>query len=128
MLNIISFLAETVRDEIFFCNEAGEIFYLIGTVINLFKIIIPIIIVLLAILDLGKASMAGEEKEIKEAQKMLIKRLIYGVLIFFVTTIVQLLVTALVGDTTTTTSNCWKCAVHDEHCDRTNTNTDTSGN
>ena len=33
--------------------------------------------------------MAGEDKEIKAAQKMLIKRLIYGVVIFFVVTLVQ---------------------------------------
>ncbi len=93
-----------------FCNDASDIFYLLGIIINVIKIVIPIIIILLAILDLGKASMAGEEKEIKEAQKMLLKRIIYGVLIFFVVTILQVLL-GLVGQSNTVRgSACWACA------------------
>ena len=57
-----------------FCESSAEIWQLVGKIINIIKIVIPIIIVILAMLDLGKAVMAGEEKEIKEAQKMLIKR------------------------------------------------------
>lgn len=91
-----------------FCTDSAAIWKLIGQVINIFKIVIPIIIVLLAMVDLGKAVMAGEEKEIKTAQKMLIKRLIYGVVIFFVVTLVQT-VFGLVGSNTTN-SVCWDCA------------------
>lgn len=100
-----------------FCSESKEIWKLIGTVINIFKIAIPIIIVLLAILDLGKAVMAGEDKEIKEAQKMLIKRLVYGVVIFFVVTIVQV-VFNLVGQNLSSgdSSVCWICATNPSKC------------
>ena len=70
-----------------FCEDTVAIWKLIGLVINILKIAIPIIIVLMAMIDLGKAVMAGEDKEIKAAQKMLIKRLIYGVVIFFVVTL-----------------------------------------
>ena len=72
-----------------FCEDSASIWQLLGHVVNIVKIVIPIIIILLAMLDLGKAVMAGKEDEIKNAQKMLIKRLIYGVIIFFVVTIVQ---------------------------------------
>lgn len=94
-----------------FCAESADIWYLLGTVINIIKIAIPILIVVLAIFDLGKAVMAGEEKEIKEAQKMLIKRLIYGVIIFFVVTIVQI-VFSLVGENLNNGASkiCWACA------------------
>ena len=72
-----------------FCEDSASIWQLLGHVVNIVKIVIPIIIILLAILDLGKAVMAGKEDDIKSAQKLLIKRLIYGVIIFFVVTIVQ---------------------------------------
>lgn len=73
-----------------FCSGSVlNIFNLVAKVIFILKIAIPIIIVILATIDLGKAVMAGEEKAIKEAQNMVIKRLIYGVAIFFVVTIVQ---------------------------------------
>lgn len=91
-----------------FCSDASPIFNLIAKVIFILKIAIPIIIVLLAMLDLGKAVMAGDDKQIKEAQGMLIKRLIYGVVIFFVVTIVQIvfgLVNQNVGS-----SECWQTA------------------
>lgn len=51
---------------------------------------IPIILVVMGTLDLGKAVIASKEDEIKNAQKMLIKRCIYAVMVFFVVTIVSL--------------------------------------
>ena len=96
-----------------FCENTASIWYLVGTVINIFKIVIPLIIVLLAILDLGKAVMAGDDKEIKEAQKMLIKRIIYGVVIFFVVTLVQG-VFSLVSNQFSKDKEqiCWICATN----------------
>ena len=113
MLNIINFLDDPVINPSNFCQESGQVWRLIGVVINIFKIAIPVIIVLLAMLDLGKAVMAGEEKEIKEAQKMLIKRLIYGVLIFFVVTIVQVIFNLIGTNLNEPGSDgviCWACA------------------
>lgn len=99
-----------------FCKETQKIWILIGDVINIFKIVIPIIIVLLAILDLGKAVMAGEEKEIKEAQKMLIKRIIYGVVIFFVVTLVQGVFSLVADSSDSMDSQCWVCATDPGSC------------
>lgn len=65
-----------------FCADTAIIWQFIGEIIYIIRIIIPIIIIVLGILDLGKAVMAGEEKVVKEAQKSFIKRLIYGVAIF----------------------------------------------
>ena len=59
-------------------------------VIPLIQIGIPILLIILGMLDLGKAVIASKEDEIKSAQKMLIKRAIYAVAIFFVVLIVQL--------------------------------------
>jgi len=59
-------------------------------VIPLIQIGIPIILIVLGILDLGKAVVASKEDEIKSAQKLLVKRCIYAVAIFFVVFIVQL--------------------------------------
>ena len=59
-------------------------------IIPLIQIGIPIILIVLGMLDLGKAVVASKEDEIKSAQKLLIKRAIYAVAIFFVVLIVQL--------------------------------------
>ena len=59
-------------------------------VIPLIQIGIPILLIVLGTIDLGKAVIASKEDEIKNAQKMLVKRAIYAVAVFFVVTIVTL--------------------------------------
>lgn len=85
-------------------------------VVNLIKIAIPIILIIFGMLDLAKAVMSNDEKEMKGAQTKLMKRVIYAVLVFLVVSIVQLLFGVLskndsenVGDMST----CIKCFVSD---------------
>lgn len=94
-----------------FCTDSQAIWQFLGHIVNILQIAIPIIIVLLGTLDLGKAVMAGEDKKIKEAQKMLIMRLIYGVAVFFVITIVKIVfgLVGSVGEENTTTGSGQKC-------------------
>src|SRR5574344_2146734 len=99
-----------------FCEDSRIIWKFIGSILNIIQIAIPVIIILLGTLDLGKAVMAGEDKKIKEAQKMLIMRIIYGVAIFFVVTIVQIIFN-FVGDAQDkTTGTCWKCVADAGDC------------
>jgi len=59
-------------------------------IIPIIQIGIPIILIVLGMLDLGKAVVASKEDEIKSAQKLLVKRAIYAVAIFFVVLAVNL--------------------------------------
>ena len=68
------------------------------TVVSIFKIVIPVILIILGMLDLGKAVTSNDEKQMKEAQKTLIKRTIYAALIFFITSLVQFVFGSLVPD------------------------------
>lgn len=52
---------------------------------------IPILLILMGTIDLGKAVMSSDDKEIKGATSKLIKRAIAAVAVFFVATIVSLL-------------------------------------
>ena len=73
------------------CEDLGPIIKIIKNgVIPLIQIGIPIVLILLGMIDLGKAVIASKEDEIKKAQGMPIKILIYAVAVFFVTTIVVL--------------------------------------
>lgn len=74
---------------------------------------IPILLIVLGTFDLGKAVISSEEKEVKAAQSRLIKRFIYAALVFFVATIVSVLMSIISqggeGDTTSW-ENCWRAA------------------
>jgi surface polysaccharide O-acyltransferase-like enzyme len=92
-----------------FCRDTYDIWALIGTIIKIIRIAIPILIVLLGTIDLGKAVLAGDDKKIKEAQGMLVRRIIYGVAVFFVLVIVQTIFGTLgKRNTADDSSLCWQ--------------------
>ena len=74
---------------------------------------IPILLIVLGTFDLGKAVISSEEKEVKAAQSRLLKRFLYAALVFFVATIVSVLMSVIAqggeGDTTSW-ENCWRAA------------------
>ena len=65
--------------------------------VNIIKIVIPIILIILGMIDLAKAVIGNDEKVMKEAQSRLIKRVIYAVVIFFIVALVQFIFGALAG-------------------------------
>ena len=56
---------------------------------------IPIILILMGTIDLGKAVISSDDKEIKASTGRLVKRIVYAVIIFFMVTIVQLVMSII---------------------------------
>lgn len=87
----------------------------ISTVVNIIKIAVPIMLIVFGILDMAKAVIANKEDEMKNAQKLLIKRVIYAVIVFFVVALVQFvfgqLAKASDGETNSATS-CISCFIN----------------
>ena len=79
------------------CSDLWEIWQIIGWVLWIFKIVIPIIIILFGMIDLGKAVVASKDDEIKKSVKSLVMRAIAGVIIFFIPTLVGAIF-SLVGE------------------------------
>lgn len=88
-MNLVNVLAESIL-----CdpnNGLLSVFGVIGNVISFIKIAVPIILILMGSIDLTKAVMASKDDEIKKAQSTLLKRAIVGVVIFFIPTLVTLI-------------------------------------
>lgn len=80
--------------------EAGipsKLAYAISLIVKVIQIVIPLLLIVWGMLDLGKAVIAQKEEEIKKGQSTFIKRIIAAIIVFFVVTIVKLLV-GLVAD------------------------------
>lgn len=82
-----------------------EITSILRSVVTLIQIGVPIILVIMGMIDLGKAVTSQKEDEIKKAQSLLIKRLIYGVLVFLIVAIVKF-VLGIVGDSAGDAISC----------------------
>ena len=66
---------------------------------------VPILLVIWGSWDLGKAVMAQKEDEIKKGQNTFIKRLVAAAIVFFVVTIVTMLI-GLVADDSESITSC----------------------
>ena len=80
-------------------------------VFPIIQIGIPILLIIMGSIDLGKAVMSSDDKEIKGATSRLVKRVIMAVAIFFVVTIVTIvmnLFTKVDNDDVTEGTGDWR--------------------
>lgn len=71
-----------------FCESTANIWQIVGYILFAAKIIIPLLLIIFGIMDLGKAVIASKDDEIKKATTSLVKRAIAAVVIFLIPTIV----------------------------------------
>lgn len=72
-----------------FCSETKEIWIFLGNLLNVVKIVIPILILAFGCIDFGKAVVASKDDEIKKALKSLMFRILAGAVIFFIPVIIK---------------------------------------
>jgi len=81
----------------FDCDSIADILSFVSNIILMLQIAIPIILIVMGTIDLGKAVMASKDDEIKKAQMTLVKRAIAAVMVFFVIALVKMLLQLLPG-------------------------------
>lgn len=74
-----------------FCANSHKILGLVGWALTIFKIAIPLIIIIIGLVDLGKAAVSSKPEEIKKSVTSLLWRLVGGIAIFFIPTIVLMI-------------------------------------
>lgn len=72
-----------------FCADTANIWHLVGLIVYIIKIVIPLMLIVMGMIDLGKAVINSDEKAINKAVGTLIKRFIAAVVVFFIPTIVN---------------------------------------
>ncbi len=82
-------VTETVSNGVDFCTNTANIWQLVGIILFVFKIVIPLLLIILGMVDLGKAVVSSDDKAITKAAKSLAFRIVAAVAIFFIPTIVS---------------------------------------
>ena len=111
MLDLINLL--DYEDAQALCGELEPVLKIVGIVVWGIKVVVPIILILVGMLDLAKAVTEKSEDKIKEAQQKLIKRAIAAVLVFLVVTFVSLLMGLIGGKDY---ESCKECILHPFRC------------
>lgn len=102
------------------CSDLWSLWQLLGWVLTIFKIVIPILIIVFGMIDLGKAVIASKDDEIKKSLKSLAMRIVAGVVIFFIPTIVAAVFKIVDGfqdpDVQGEFTVCSTCITHPSKC------------
>jgi len=80
-----------------FCQDTANIWNILGLIVTVIKIVIPLLLIILGMVDLGKAVVSNDEKAISKSVSTLLKRFIAAVLVFFIPTIISALFNAVSG-------------------------------
>ena len=104
---LVFFVAPNAYATGFTCDcDTRAVLSVVQTAINFIKIIVPVVIVVLAMVDVFKVVTNGkaDEGERKKAFTTLATRFVLGVVIFFVPQIVKILFKAIVPNSDATTA------------------------
>lgn len=74
-----------------FCSSSASIWQMVGMFLLVFKIVIPLLIIVFGMVDLGKAVISSDDKAVSKATKSLLMRIIAGIVIFFIPLLVSVL-------------------------------------
>lgn len=87
------------------CTDDVElVISLIKFVLNVIRFVVPIILIVLGTIDLFKAVTSQKDDEIKKKSTALVKRVIAGVIVFLIPTLISLLMGWIGNDDWQT---CW---------------------
>lgn len=79
-----------------FCDTPNGQFYdivnLVGIVVTIIQIAIPILLIILAMIDLGKMVITSKDEDRKKVQSLMIKRIIAAIAVFFLIGLVKMVV------------------------------------
>lgn len=110
-----------------FCDYGGvrRTFKIIGIIINLIKIVIPIIISYIGFATFLKIVMSGKTEDLKSGVLQLCKNLVAGLIIFFIPGVLDFTFDTLVGYDDSGFTTCTNCLLDTEHCEIPDTDPET---
>lgn len=105
--------------DISFCAKTATVWQLIGRVLFVFKIVIPILLIVFGMLDLGKAVVGAKDDEIKKALKQLAMRAIAAVVVFLIPVFISFIFSIVdqFSDVQNDYGNCATCISKPGECD-----------
>ena len=89
-------------------------FQVIGYILLIIKIIVPLILIVLGSIDFAKAALSGDDKSTKDAAVQFGKRVLIGLIIFFIPTIIDFFLSLVKGTSEVVAKyeNCTNCILN----------------
>lgn len=89
-ISLLDFASDT-------CNYLKPFLSIVGYLVMIVKIVIPILLIVFGMLDVGKSVIASKPDEVTKNLKSFAMRCVAAVLIFFIPSLVSVLINAVAG-------------------------------
>lgn len=116
MLMLINVSADTEIVAENFCTDMSKTLQLVGFFLVVVKIVVPLLIVIMATMDFYKIVMSGKESDFKKEALVLCKRVLMGLFVFLMPTIVNLAVNTLDNNPNADYKVCVDCLTKPSSC------------
>lgn len=102
-----------------FCSDSALVWQVVGWILMIFKIIIPLLLIILGAIDFGKAVVAGKDDEVKKSAKTFAMRAVAAAIIFLIPAIVRMVFNWVMDFTGSDLDYevCSQCVVSPSKCD-----------
>lgn len=91
MITFMAFTLNVSAEELDFCVQTSALWQMLGYALLVLKILIPIIIIIYGSIDFFKAVVNAKDDSISKAAGILLRRVLLGIFIFFIPTIVYVI-------------------------------------
>ncbi len=88
------------------CGIPDEIANTVGAVYNILLVAVPVLVVLFGTIDFVKAVISGKEDEIKKNTATFVKRLITGLIVFFILAFAKFIIGVIKTNNTSGVVDC----------------------
>ncbi len=99
-----------------FCQGTAKVWKLVGQVLFIFKIVIPLLLLIFGMIDLGKAVVGSKDDDVKKAITHLAFRAVAAVIIFFIPTLVGFIFSIVDGFSAEDYNQCSQCIQNPNDC------------
>lgn len=108
------FMKNAHAEELAFCVQTAAVWQLLGNILLAAKVIIPIILIVLGTIDFAKAVINDKDDNLSTAAKTFLRRIVIGILIFFIPTIVYVIFNTIASaaETMESAKACNVCLNH----------------
>jgi len=114
----INIVYAATASQIKFCDYGGvrRTFKIIGIIINIAKVLVPMLIILTEIISITKVIISGKQEDLFENWKILVRKIIAGLVIFIIPTVIDFTIDNLVGYSDSGFAQCSNCLLDTNHC------------
>lgn len=99
-----------------FCTDMANTLKLVGYFITVIKIVVPLLVVIMGSLDFYHIVMSGKDSDLKKEALILGKRVLMGVIVFLMPSIVNLAVNTLDNNPNADYKVCVDCLTKPNSC------------